>query len=77
MFDVDFDVIMHAVVVGFWTGFHTHAGTAEPFRVSPPEAVLYINGIKWHALILATKNGLTAKKYLRFLVLRPSGRQLT
>ena len=26
-------------------GFPVHAGTAEPLRVSPPEAVVYLDGI--------------------------------
>ncbi len=37
----------------------THAGTAEPFRVSPPEAVVYLNPIsaRWPTDNLGRRDG--------------------
>ena len=43
---MDVDELVHVVVDGLLTVSNTHAGTAKSFRVSPPEAVVYLNGIK-------------------------------
>ena len=40
------DVLVHVVVDGLWIVPNTHAGTAGPLRVSPPEAVGYLNEIQ-------------------------------